>query len=90
MSILQFFQWDLGSGRVCNRQEIAVGFKLTDSQLISNLMGPFSTMFKISMILLLFPIVPGRSQDPRIRVKAHQPGKSLVFGQRPSSLVKAH
>ena len=83
------FPVGFGVWRVCNRWEMAVGFKYTDSHLISCHMGLFSTIFKISLILLLFPIVPGRSHDPSIWVKTHQSGKSLVFGQKPSSLVKA-
>ena len=42
---LEFFRWDLGSGRVCNRLEMAVGFKWTDSQLISSLLTPFFRLF---------------------------------------------
>ena len=57
MWILGIFRWDLGSGGVCNRWEMAVGFKWTDSQLISSHMGPFSTIFMISVILLSFPVV---------------------------------
>ena len=54
MLILGIFLWDLGSGRVCNGLEMAVGFKWTDSQLISRHLGPFSRISRISMILLLF------------------------------------
>ena len=36
-----FGDWDLGSGRVSNRLEMAVSFKWTDSQPISIHMGPF-------------------------------------------------
>ena len=57
MLILGIFRWDLGSGRVCNGLEMAVGFKWTDSQLISMNMSPFSTIFIISMILRSFPVV---------------------------------
>ena len=57
MCIFGIFRWDLGSGRVCNRLEMAVGFKWTDSQLISSHIGACSMIFMISMILLSFPIV---------------------------------
>ena len=57
MLIFVIFQWDLGSGKVCNRLEMAVGFKWADSQLISNHMGPFDTIFMILMILLSFRVV---------------------------------
>ena len=35
--IFGIFRWELGSGRVCNGLEMAVGFKWTDSQPISSL-----------------------------------------------------
>ena len=54
MWILGFFRWDLGSGRVCNRLEMAVGFKWTDSQLISSLLSPFSIIFMIIIIYLIY------------------------------------
>ena len=57
MLILGIFRWDLGSGRVCNGLEMAVGFKWTDSQLISTHMGPFSMIFMISVILTSIPVV---------------------------------
>ena len=57
MSIFRISLWDLGSGRACNGLEMAVGFKWTDSQLISTHMGPFSTFSSISIILLSFPMV---------------------------------
>ena len=49
--------WDLGSGRVCNGLEMAVGFKWTDSQPISTNMNPFGMIFMISVILLSFSMV---------------------------------
>ena len=49
--------WDLGSGRVCNGLEMAVGFKWTDSQLISSHLSPFPSIFMILVILLPFPMV---------------------------------
>ena len=66
MSILGFVRWDLGSGRVCNRLKMAVGFKWTNSQLISSHMGPFSTIFKISIILVLIRVVwcTSRAENP--------------------------
>ena len=51
------FRWDLGYGKVGNRLEMAVDFKWTDSQLISNHMGSFSTIFKISIILMWIRVV---------------------------------
>ena len=57
MSIWVIFQWDLGSGRVCNGLEMAVGFKWTDSQPISNDMSPFCMIFMILLILRLSPDV---------------------------------
>ena len=57
MLILEIFGLDLGSGRVCNRLEMAVGFKWTDSQPISSLLSPFSTSFMILVILESFPVV---------------------------------
>ena len=53
----EIVQWDLGSVGVSNGWEMAVGFKWTDSQPISNLMGAFSMIFMISIILLSFPMV---------------------------------
>ena len=50
-------RWDLGFGRVCNRWGMAVGFKWTDSQPISSHLGPFSTIFMISVILASIPVV---------------------------------
>ena len=44
MLILGIFRWDLGSGRVCNRLEMAVGFKCEDSQLISSHMGHYGSI----------------------------------------------
>ena len=57
LSILGIFRWDLGSGRVCNRLEMAVGFKWTDSQLTPSHMAPFSKIFKISIMLVLIRLV---------------------------------
>ena len=57
MSILGIFQWDLGSGMVCNRLEMVVGFKYTDSQVISSHMGPFCTIFIFFDILVSFSVV---------------------------------
>ena len=51
------FRWNLGSGRVCNGLEMAVGFKWTDSQPISTHLRPFSTIFMISVILVSIPMV---------------------------------
>ena len=39
------------------------GFKWTDSQLISSHIGPFSKIFKISIILVLIRVVPGPSKS---------------------------
>ena len=47
MLILGIFRRDLGSGRVCNGWEMAVGFKWTDSQPISINMSPFWMIFMI-------------------------------------------
>ena len=57
MLIFEIFRWDLGSGRVCNRWEMAGGFKWTDSQLISSHMSPFPSISMISVILASFPVV---------------------------------
>ena len=65
MSILGIFPWDLGSGKVCNRLEMAVGFKWMDSQPISSPLGPFSKILQdfndfaiVSNRLTLFPEGP--------------------------------
>ena len=55
--ISAIFQWDLGSRRVCNQLGMAVGFKWTDSQPISNHTVSFSLIFKISSILVLIRVV---------------------------------
>ena len=55
--ILAIFRWELGSGRVCNREKMAVGFKWTDSQPISSHLNPFPTIFMISIILVSIPVV---------------------------------
>ena len=57
MLILVIFWWDLGSGKVRNRLEMDVGFKWTDSQLISSHMSSFSYIFMISIVMLPFPLV---------------------------------
>ena len=57
LPILGIFRRNLGSGMVCNRLEMAVGFKWTDSQPISTNMSPFSTILMISVILLSFSMV---------------------------------
>ena len=57
MLILKKILWELGSGKVCNRLEMAVGFKWTDSQVISSLLSPFWMIFIISVILLVIPVV---------------------------------
>ena len=57
MSIFGIFRWDLGSGRVCNGLEMAVGFKWMDSQPISSYLSPFPTIFMISVILASNPVV---------------------------------
>ena len=57
MLIWILFRWNLGSGGVCNRWEMAVGFKWADSQLISSHMDPFSKISMILMILLSFSMV---------------------------------
>ena len=54
---LGYFPMGFGVWGGCNGLEMAVGFKWTDSQLISSHLGPFSTIFMISMILLSFPMV---------------------------------
>ena len=64
MPILVIFLWDLGSRRVCNQLGMAVGFKWMDSQLISSHIASFSMIFKISVILLLFPIVSRKVPAP--------------------------
>ena len=54
MSMFVIFRWDLGSGGVCNRLEMAVGFKWTDSQPIMSHVSPFQSIFMISVILVSF------------------------------------
>ena len=63
----EIFQWDFGSGRVCNGWEMAVGFKWTDSQPISMYVGPFLTCSLFGRFLIRFRgsrAPSGRSQDP--------------------------
>ena len=57
MSICEIFRWDLGFGKVCNRWEMAVGFKWADSQPISTHLNTFSTIFMILVILESIPMV---------------------------------
>ena len=58
-------QWDLGSGRVCNRLEMAVGFKWTDSQPILSYLSSFSMIFMISVVLLPFHAVQAEALSGR-------------------------
>ena len=57
MQIWGIFTWDLEPGKVCNGLEMAVGFKWTDSQLISSHLTPFPTIVMILFILLSIPMV---------------------------------
>ena len=48
---------DLGSGRVCNRWEMAVGFKWMDSQLISRHLSPLPLILMNSVGWVSFPVI---------------------------------
>ena len=82
LSIFEFLGWDLGSGRVCNGLEMAVGFKWTDSQFISSHVGPFSTIFVIFVIFGSFSKVCRSSR------KVPGPSETVLKVPRPDDMLQ--
>ena len=66
MLILGIFPWDLGSGRVCNRWEMAVGFKWTDYQPIStNMKSIFDDFCDFDDFAIVSDCLTLCPEDPR-------------------------